>query len=669
VSARSVIIGLLLGLTISALGYFNDWILKSSFVASDLVPTSVFGLLIVALLGLNPLLRLARARPFSSSELAVVLSLLLAASVIPGAGLMWNFTNTLIMPQYYQQIEPGWRRHHLLNYVSPVMLADGSDYQEAVIGYYIGLHRPGQDMGLDQVPWHAWTRTLSFWLPLLGLGFVATLCLMLILHRQWSSRERLSYPIATFATQTLDGADRGYWPAMFHSGRFWGGVLLSGGILLVNGVAFHFPNSINIPMRVDLLPVLVQKWPGLSQVPNVDSALNPTLHFIAVGLAYFVSTDVSFSIGISPLAYLALYGLLAWVGITLGGGYFEAGPQNALLAGAYVGAGIGIFYTGRRYFGTVLARAVALPTRDRVESSATWACRIGLAAGVAMILMLHLATGLGWGWAILFMLLTGLLFVVVARIVAETGLFLIQPNWQAVSLLASVCGLAAIGPTALITLALLSAVLTIDPRVCLMPMAANALKISDDQGIRPPRITRWMGVAIVPALVAGVIATLYVQYRYGAYDLYPFANIAAGLPFQLLGRALSGAAPTWAGQTAQLGNLTMDVRAVTFAGIGLGAVLLFRALRVRCVWWPIHPILFLVWGTLPSDRYAASFLVGWAIKVAICRLGGGRSYQRNKPLFVGLVAGDFLAATVWAVVGVAYHAATGLWLPAFQTHT
>jgi lysylphosphatidylglycerol synthetase-like protein (DUF2156 family) len=96
---------------------------------------------------------------------------------------------------------------------------------------------------------------------------------------------------------------------------------------------------------------------------------------------------------------------------------------------------------------------------------------------------------------------------------------------------------------------------------------------------------------------------------------------------------------------------------------------LLRALRLRYVWWPIHPVLLLVWGTLPSDRYAASFLAGWAIKVAICWLGGSRSYERNKPLFVGLVAGDFLAAMVLAGVGLAYHAATGLSLPAFRTHT
>jgi hypothetical protein len=333
-----------------------------------------------------------------------------------------------------------------------------------------------------------------------------------------------------------------------------------------------------------------------------------------------------------------------------------------------MGAGLGILYLGRRYFGSVLTRAVGFATRDRTEPEAVWACQIGLLAAAGFIVILHYATALAWGWCIAFLALTGLLFVVVTRIVAETGLFIVQPNWQAVSVIVSVAGASAIGPTPLITLALLSSVVAMDPRVCPMPMAANALKISEDQGLRPSRISRWMAVSIILALVTGVVATLFVQYRYGTSGLYPFANIAARLPFQFLSRAAAGSASTWTGTTAQVGGLSMDVTAVAFMAAGLAGVLLLRALRLRYVWWPIHPVLLLVWGTLPSDRYAASFLAGWAIKVAITRLGGSRSYQRNKPLFIGLVAGDFLAAAIWAAVGIAYRASTGISLPAFRTH-
>ena len=57
---RAVIIGLLLGLILAAFGYFNDFVMNQAYVASDLVPISVYGFLVLGLLLANPLLRWVR---------------------------------------------------------------------------------------------------------------------------------------------------------------------------------------------------------------------------------------------------------------------------------------------------------------------------------------------------------------------------------------------------------------------------------------------------------------------------------------------------------------------------------------------------------------------------------------------------------------------------------
>jgi len=57
---RAILIGVLLGLGITAVGYFNDWVLRLSYVASDLIPVSVYGLLVLGILIINPLLRAVR---------------------------------------------------------------------------------------------------------------------------------------------------------------------------------------------------------------------------------------------------------------------------------------------------------------------------------------------------------------------------------------------------------------------------------------------------------------------------------------------------------------------------------------------------------------------------------------------------------------------------------
>ena len=665
---RAVILGLLAGAALSAFGYFNDWVLKLTFVSSDLVPVSVFGLLLIVLVAWNPLLRLVRLRPFNGSELAVIISLLLMACAILGPGLMWGFTNVLALPHQYNQMEPGWRRQHLLDHVPPVMLIDPArDPQTSVTGFSIGLPNPAE-MGLGDIPWDAWRRTLWFWLPLLSLGIVGTICLAMLLHQQWSTRERLRYPISQFATQMLQGTQQGQAPTIFRDRKFWMGTALAAGTLLINAVACWYPDSISIPLRVDTWPAAIQKWPTLAGVPNVEHFFHMGFFFIAVGLAYFVESDVSFSIGISPLVYLGLYLALYSGGITLSSGYYEPGPQNALLAGAYIGTGIGVLLMGRQYFLAVLGGAVGLRTSN-VEGWARWACRVGLAAAAGLLLVLHHGAGLGWGLSFLFVMLAACLFVVITRVMAETGFFLIQPYWHPVTI-AAMLGRGAVDPSSLITLGLLSAVVTVDPRACLMPMVANGLKLSEQQGVRPQRLGGWLIVAALAALLIALVATLYVQYRFGTFTLYEWGNNAVRFPFTMLARSLSGDQIEGGAALAQDVGSGVGLTA-SWACLGAGLVLALgcRMLRLRYLWWPIHPVLFLVWGTFPADIYAPSMLLCWAIKGLICRLGGAKTYQAYKPFFVGLVAGEFLAAIVWAIVGYIYYATIGpLPSPLFRTH-
>ncbi|UCC82503.1 MAG: hypothetical protein JSW46_16215, partial [Gemmatimonadota bacterium] len=56
---------------------------------------------------------------------------------------------------------------------------------------------------------------------------------------------------------------------------------------------------------------------------------------------------------------------------------------------------------------------------------------------------------------------------------------------------------------------------------------------------------------------------------------------------------------------------------------------------------------------------AVSFLLGWFVKVMICKYGGERTYQKLRPLMFGLIAGDMLAGIVLTIVGTTYYFATG----------
>ena len=92
----------------------------------------------------------------------------------------------------------------------------------------------------------------------------------------------------------------------------------------------------------------------------------------------------------------------------------------------------------------------------------------------------------------------------------------------------------------------------------------------------------------------------------------------------------------------------------------LGLVLVTAAARLRLPWWPLHPVAFLIWGTYPANRFAFSFLMGWALKTTVTSLGGGRAYHAMVPLMIGIVAGEVAISFFWLAVGTLYYFSTGM---------
>ena len=96
------------------------------------------------------------------------------------------------------------------------------------------------------------------------------------------------------------------------------------------------------------------------------------------------------------------------------------------------------------------------------------------------------------------------------------------------------------------------------------------------------------------------------------------------------------------------------------AGAGAALVLVVGALRLRYSWWPLHPVIFMVWATWPMVRLNHSFMIGWILKLLVTRLGGHTAYRKTKTLMIGVVAGELLCGLAFLLVALIYRAVTGL---------
>ncbi len=785
---RAIVIGLLCAAAVCAFCFFNDFVIKQTFLVGNYMPISVYGGLLVFLLVVNPiLLALSKRLALTGRELAVIVALTLAACYVPGRGLMHYFFTFQAMPHHYKRTQAGWKkmgvvdlaprqmlvsippeysladiragspaevarrimaddplakairnrlddrsrellsrlahgmkpadlrslrdvlnslleqadlarelptdqlalpaeakrlaarpqaeldtddRRRLNRYVLDAVLGPTvrslAEKEDVAIGGFVqGLSKGGQHIRLSEVPWYAWGRSLRFWLPLLLSISIALIGLAVVVHRQWSDHEQLAYPIVSFANTLLptEGQARG---SVFHQRAFWIGLGLVLVIHLNNYACEWWPRYlVRVPVYFDfrslspLIPALQRggDW-GL---------MNPTVYFTPIGFAFFLSTDVSFSLGIAPYLYAIAVGILAGYGVSVrGGGFIALNIEKFLFGGAYFGMFLVMLYTGRHYYASVFRRSVFIPTTEDVERQAVWGARVFLVFAGLFAVQLAMV-GLPLYLAVAYTIGATIIFTVISRLVSETGVFFIHAYHFPCVMLWGFLGARVLGPRSMLIMFMVSALLLIDPREAVMPFFSQALKLVDLNKEKVGRVAKAGVVALLLGFAVAIPVTLYLHYDLGVGKVtdgwtrgvprMPFDATVAAME-RLENQGLLDQAGKYSG-LEWFRNITPNRTCVLAFFIAMGLVLLFAAARLRFPRWPFHPVMFIVLGTFQSRTLAFSFLIGCLIKVLVTKYGGAAGYRRVKPFMIGVIAGDMLGGLIPMIVGAIYYFSVG----------
>ncbi len=285
-----------------------------------------------------------------------------------------------------------------------------------------------------------------------------------------------------------------------------------------------------------------------------------------------------------------------------------------------------------------------------------------------MIVYLSVRAELSLLFAFLFTAIIVITFTIMSRIMAETGLFFVQITSYATAVLIGFMGNAALGPQTILTLTILSMMLSMDPRESLMPLLMNVFKLSESSGINAGKIAKYSGIALVIGLAVALPVTLILQYSRGANmtDVWAHRNVPLSL-FLPASKAIDSLNSVGQLQIVEKANsyfrLTLaqpDKLLLSGFLIGLGITLAFSFARLRFNWWPLHPVLFLVWNTYAMYCFAFSFFLGWIIKAMVMKYGGSKSYHNIKPLMIGIIAGECTVGVIMMIIGGIYYLNTGL---------
>jgi len=184
----------------------------------------------------------------------------------------------------------------------------------------------------------------------------------------------------------------------------------------------------------------------------------------------------------------------------------------------------------------------------------------------------------------------------------------------------------------------LTYVWTSDIRTFVMASAANSLKLADVIRTKQQRLFWGFVLAIIAALATSMWLTMTRAYAQGGVTMNDwFFN------------GTVQAAYKWA-QEWMARQPGPSIAGLFYSAIGAGIYLVLTALRFRSPTWPFHPIGFCIGSVWIMDQIWFTIFLTWLIKSAILRYGGMVWYRNLRPVFLGLICGQFTCNAAWLVV-------------------
>jgi len=487
---------------------------------------------------------------------------------------------------------------------------------------------------------------LAAWLPaaLIWTGFMVVLlfvmqCVNVLIRRQWTDNERLTFPLTKIPLEITDAQPFGRGRPLARNPLFWVGFVLAAAIDATNSLNYYFPNipAILTPGNGASVTnlgqsITVKPWSAVGWTPV-------TFYPFIIGLGMLMPLDFLFS---SWFFYL-LWKLQAVLTVANAWDADARMPYaNYQAFGAYFLFFASTLWLSRHYFVQVVRRALGRASEidDRDEPLSYRGAFLGLALGLAALMGFSYALGLAPWLALAFFVIYLGLALAITRMRAELGtpvhdLHFTGPDWA----LADLLGTQALSPQ---TLGVFTLFFWFNRayRSHPMPFQLEAFKMAEQTGARR-EMRGWFWVLLLAGgfgMLCAFWAMLHCYYIYGGT-----AKIDSFGP---------QAYDRYAGWLKQPKPGSPQVATAIAVGFLFAASL--QAMRVRFVWWPFHPLAYAVSGSWEMNLLWMPLLIAWAVKSLILRYGGGaRTYQNALPFFYGLILGQFVPGSLLNIWGIA----------------
>jgi hypothetical protein len=484
-------------------------------------------------------------------------------------------------------------------------------------------------MPILQTPyWRGWVAPALMWSLFMFAMWVTMLSLNALFRRNWTDESKLSFPIVQLPLEMINPRRE-----LYRSKLMWIGFGIAAIIDVVNGLHVMYPSVpsflgsyYDLGAHMRSMPWQAIGWTPMNVFP------------FAVGLAFFIPLDLAFSCW-----FFYVWWKVVLIGSAAAGwGRIPRAPWVAEQChGAYWALAMYSLYAGRKALGDAFRSLFGAKVDDRGEPIPYRLAMVGLIAGFGGATAFLMAVGATFQAAVAWLVIYLMLSVAIARIRAELGspvhdLHGVAPE----AILVDAFTARGLGKPTLVAYSFMHS-FTRAHRSHPMPVGIEAMKIASETGVSQGGLAAVLLLTVAFAAPVGWYTMINGASRMGS------GGIATGTMTTYSGYEAFSRLAGWLQQTA--GTNWYSIGAVS---VGLVTTVLLWVMRARFDWWPFHPAGYAVSGGFSMQLLAPSVFTSWLAKTMILRYGGMTAYRPASRFFAGLILGEFVAGTFWAVFGV-----------------
>ena len=606
VTARAIAIGLSVAVFVNGWSLYSTWVIRSSNLGYGfLSPPMLIALLLVVCV-VNPILKWVR--PGSGLSIGEMLTIF-AMGFVGGAPIT-GLISSLVKPTYFATPENQWAtllHPHIPSWIAP------SDVDGSITLFFKGVPAG------RKIPWGVWAVPMLWWVLLFGVLAFSAMCISVILRKQWVENERLRFPILEPVLAMTEGWDSDrMWPAFARGRLFWIGASVAFVYIFWNSLPWISPVFPKLPVKGRLFSFFGRDTPGMF------TYIDP----FTFSFSYFANLEILFSVWFFFGVFMVEFGTFNRLGFSIGRRGDRAGSYDAASSwqslGAFCVFVIFGLWMARRHLKDVVMQAWR-PDPQKGEDRELVSYRtavVGVLVGLVFTIVWLNRAGMDYALALPLVWMMLILYIGVARIIAEAGLLYVSGPMTAQTFSVYLLGAKSVSPSSLV--ALQFSYLT-NSGVSSLGRMAHITKASESIRESGRRLFGAVALAFLVTTCVMTFLTLYVGYTLGA------ENCSGWTVHTILDTVSKIKDP-----------FVTDWNRIRFFWIGAAIMAVLMLLRYRLPWWPLHPVGFTIMATDLVRNFALTLFLAWACKWLILQVGGITLYRRAQPLFLGLLVGHVL---------------------------